>query len=213
MPFIFCVFQRKKINTKDNKAFFVYSALVVLFLSSVISFKYILHNPHIGLLIGRLFLVVECTLLSLFFYYNLKSSKRAYFLVIGIGLILSLFFYDLLTNTDKPSFLPLATEGFFFIFIILYFFYERVNYITDVPLYSLPSFWISVGLLISFSGTFFLYLVSVTMAQDPSFRNLYNSIYGTFTVIKNVLLCVGIYSIQIDLSKIKELKLIPNLDL
>lgn len=213
MPFVFCVAQRNKINTKDNKAFFVYTMLVVAFIFSLLSCRFIFHNHQTGLLLSRLFLVVECILLGLFYFFNLKSNKKIYFLVTGITLILCLFFYDLFTNNNKPSFLPLASEGIFFILIILYFFYEKVNFISETPLYSLPSFWISVGLLISFSGTFFLYLVSVTMAQDPSFRNLYNSIYGTFTVIKNILLCVGIYSIQIDLSKVKEFKLIPNLDL
>lgn len=174
------------------KAFFVYTSLVFLFLTIAITVKHFLHQPFLARQITRSFFLFETVLLAVFYHYNLKTKHKRFFLISGSILIFTLFLQDYFANSDVPSFLPLATEGIFFILIILFFFYEKINDISEKQLYHYPSFWISVAFLLNFAGTFFLYLVMVTMAHDPSIKNLYNSIYGMFTVMKNILLCVAI---------------------
>lgn len=174
------------------KAFFVYAAFVFIYLTISIIIKNVFHNPILSRQISRSFILSESILLSLYFWYNIKSDIKKYLLILGPSAVYLLFFQDYFANSDVPSFLPLATEGIFFILIILFFFYEKINDISEKQLYHYPSFWISVAFLLNFAGTFFLYLVMVTMAHDPSIKNLYNSIYGMFTVMKNILLCVAI---------------------
>jgi hypothetical protein len=61
-----------------------------------------------------------------------------------------------------------------------------------VPLYQLPSFWISVALLVNFSGNFFLFLYSKTMLGKSDFNQQYTFINSSITIIKNGLLSIAI---------------------
>jgi hypothetical protein len=60
------------------------------------------------------------------------------------------------------------------------------------PLYQLPSFWISVALLVYFSGNFFLFLYSKSMMGKSDFNKQYTFINSSITIIKNVLLGIAI---------------------
>lgn len=88
--------------------------------------------------------------------------------------------------------MPLSVECLFYIVLVLFYFFEKIKYISEISLYLIPSFWISIALLISFSGTFFLYLFSISMSKDPSFKNQYHIIYGCFTIIKNTLFLMSV---------------------
>lgn len=144
------------------------------------------------MMIPRLYPILECSLLSYFYFCVLRFDKKK--LVLGTVTVMLgvLFVLDFVSNKEKPSFLPLAIQGFFYIMIIMFYFFEKVKYINDTPIYSVSSFWISIALLINFSGTFFLYLFSTSMSKDPAFRDQYHIIYGCITIIKNTLFCVAV---------------------
>lgn len=79
----------------------------------------------------------------------------------------------------------------------------RTNF--NTPLYELPSFWISVGFLVYFSGNFFLFLFSKITLPSPVFRQQYIFIYAFMTIIKNIMLCTAII-VNKNISNKKELK-------
>ncbi|MES2430867.1 MAG: hypothetical protein V4556_08005 [Bacteroidota bacterium] len=91
------------------------------------------------------------------------------------------------------SFYPQLVECIVFLFIIMFVFYEKMKIDLSIPIYQLPVFWISIGFLIYFSGNFFLFLYSKNSIQNDDFKVLYHIIYGTVTIIKNMLICIGIY--------------------
>jgi len=64
-----------------------------------------------------------------------------------------------------------------------------------MPIYRIPNFWICLGFLIYFSGTFFLFLVSTTITnKDANFGLQYNIVVACFSIIKNILFCMAIYT-------------------
>lgn len=174
------------------KVFFLYTSIVTFFLLLVLLFIFALNLPTISFTLNRLFSIIECSLLSIFFYFNFISKWKKTFFFWGTLILISSFIFDFFKNRQNPSFLPLAFECFFFILVIVYYFFERMKVVNERSIFSIPCFWVSVAFLISFSGTFFLFLFSISMSKDPSFKNTYHLMYGSFTIIKNLLLCTSI---------------------
>jgi len=173
--------------------FFYYTTSLAISLCCVLFLRNFIDLKSISSSIQRLFPVIECFLLGTFFYYFIVSKVVKTSIRVFSILLCFAFVFDYVQQKHSLSFLPLAIEGFFFLTIILFYFYERLRYISNVPIFSMPDFWVSSAFLINFSGTFFLYLFSISMSRDPFFRDQYHIIYGCFTIIKNILLCVAVY--------------------
>lgn len=60
------------------------------------------------------------------------------------------------------------------------------------PIYQRIVFWVSVAFIINFSGNFFLFIYSKNSFNDETFQKLYTIIYTSVTVLKNILLCIGV---------------------
>ena len=90
------------------------------------------------------------------------------------------------------TFIPLVIECLYFLLVIVYFFYNKIQNDLNTSIYFQPVFWISVGFLIYFSGNFFLFLFSRSMINDPEFRIQYTIIYDSVTIIKNIFICTAI---------------------
>ena len=60
------------------------------------------------------------------------------------------------------------------------------------PIYSKAIFWISVAFIINFSGNFFVFIYSKTSYNDDSFKRQFTIIYSSVTILKNILLCIGV---------------------
>jgi len=60
------------------------------------------------------------------------------------------------------------------------------------PIYQKAIFWISVAFILNFSGNFFLFIYSNNSYVDDAFKRQYTIIYTSFTVLKNLLLCISI---------------------
>lgn len=195
LPCILCVIFIKKIKiTKDFRAFFIYTITYSLLILFALFSKFYLENKLITGLIKRLAVIIEFILLLQYYSHiiiniNLKRS----FVIFSLSFF-SYSIYDYITSEEKIiSFLPLAIECFVFISLIIYFFYEKLKFISNTPIYSTMYFWISTAFLIYFSGNFFLFLYSKTAVKNNDFKELYNMIYITFVIIKNITLSVGIF--------------------
>jgi len=66
------------------------------------------------------------------------------------------------------------------------------------PIYQKAIFWISVAFIINFSGNFFLFLYSKNSYNDQAFRNQFLIIYSSVTIIKNILLSIGVMKKERD---------------
>lgn len=213
IPFILFIFSYKKINTTDIRVFFLYAASFAFFLATSLFFKFYLKDVGHQLIVNRIFLIVEFSFLSVFYFFSLKSSIRNWFFPASVVLFIIYSFKDFLTaKPGEFSFIPLVIECFFFIIVIVFFMYEKVKFNISSPIYYLPGFWISVAFLIYFSGNFFLFLFSKSMYKDPDFKAQYILIYSTVTIIKNAFLSAAIFT-NANLTEEKKIKGAIDIDL
>lgn len=145
---------------------------------------------------------MEFVCISIFFSQIIKSAliKKLILYIIIPFAILSIWDF-VKSDSGVFNFIPLVVECFFFLLYILYFFYEKMRSTSTIPAYQTTSFWIAVAFTLYCSGNFFLFLYAKNSMQNENFKIQYNLIYSTFTILKNIFLCIGISIKEIDNSK------------
>ena len=193
MPFFFCIYFLQKNKHKDLKVFFIYTILLFLSIVVLITLRYILHSYSTYLIYNRIYLITEFSLISYFFSYNIidKKIKKIIQLLIFPFAIFSIYDY-ISTINQSFTYYPVVFECILFPIIIFLFLYEKMKYISKSPVYVSPGFWIAIAFLLYSTGNFFLFLFSKLLLQDLHNKSLYNNIYGFFTLLKDILLCIAI---------------------
>ncbi|MBL0057310.1 MAG: hypothetical protein IPP31_14295 [Chitinophagaceae bacterium] len=193
--------------TKDRKVFFLYAFLVTLFILTGIIVKEVLHSKVGIYSVSRIYDVMEFSFLSYFFSLHIANKRLRTVLPYAIIPFAIFCLYDFIT-TKVPSFafIPLVIECLFFLVIIIYIFYEKMQYSIDEPIFVTSIFWIAVGFIVYCSGNFFLFLYSKNSYIDSSFKLQYSIIYSTVTILKNIMLCIGVSRKK---EKIKENAMFP----
>ncbi len=145
--------------------------------------------------------------MAYFFAFNIKvlSIKRLLlFSIIPFGLF-SIF--DFVTSKGNGfTFYPQVLECIVFIFGIVFIFYEKMETDLTTPIYQSYFFWVAIAFLIFFAGNFFLFLFSKfseVMENSDVLRFQYQIILGTFTIVKNILLCIAIYLTKFNKGNLK----------
>ncbi len=106
--------------------------------------------------------------------------------------LFSLFDYIHTTNKAYFSYQPLVVECLILLVYILYFFYEKIQITTTIPIYQTRIFWIILAFTFYSSGNFFLFLYANNTVKNQEFVFQYTMIYSTFTILKNVFLCIAL---------------------
>lgn len=194
LPFSMGLFFLKKINNHGVKVFFFYTLFLAVLLSLSLYFKFIQNDKAGQLIVNRFALVSEFILLSIYYYSFLQLRGKKILLIASSILFVAYSLYDYLITVNPLdfSYRPLVVECLFFALLIIYFFYEKLQYSVDTPILHTPEFWVSVAFLLYFSGNFFLFLFSTSMLKNPEFRTQYVIIYGTVTITKDILLAVAV---------------------
>ena len=215
LPFFFCILFLKKINNKETKVFFVYIIIAILFfIISFIASK--APTVKYSIISISIFLVLEFITISILYFFILRNDKLKKLILVFIFLFTVLWLFNFVNSNLKVfDFTPVVIECLFFTMLIIYYFYEIMRYNFDTPLFQLPSFWISVGFLMYFSGNFFLFLFSKIKFNEPGFNNQYLVIVSIITILKNILLITAIF-VNKNLTHTKSNSSIPsdlNLDI
>jgi hypothetical protein len=178
------------------KVFFFYSLTYIVCFSLQLFFRYYIKSWPLALIVIRIVIAAEFAFLGFFYFYNIKNHIKKPILIFSNIFFVSYSFYDFyVSKADEFSFIPVVIECLFFLFVIPYFFYEKMQYSVAKPIYQSPSFWISVAFLIYFSGNFFYFMLSrdPVLYDDPQFTILSDNIYDSLTILKNLLLCTAIF--------------------
>jgi len=192
-PFFLCLIFYKKFKSAEIKVFFLYITAFTFFLFLSFYFKFISINGPSRLLVNRFSLLAEFSFLSYFYYTCITSKRSKIIFILSVIVFFSYSIYDYVITKSGPfSFIPLVMECLYFLLIIVYFFYDKIQNDLNTSIYFQPVFWISVGFLIYFSGNFFLFLFSRSMINNLEFRFQYTVIYSTVTIIKNIFICTAI---------------------
>ena len=192
MPLILYLVNYKKLTTKGLKVFFIYICFICLHTLLTIIIRYY-GNFYTYTLLLRLFNIIELGLLSYFICLNLSNLRIKRLCIILQPLFIGYCIYDFLSSQQPQiGYFPAAVECLIMISLIIYFFFELLQKIITIPLYSIIEFWIGVSLLLYFSGNFFLFIYSQSNIQDKIFQNSYKLVYSTIIIIKNIFLTISI---------------------
>ncbi len=128
------------------------------------------------------YLFAEFGVLIYSFYYLIKNPfvKKCMLVITPLFIGLTIRFFI----KGNQSY-PFIMEFFIFMVILLYYFYEKLRFVTSYPLLKSISFWISIGLFVYFTGNFF-YLLFVGTSKDP-------------VIIKNLLIIATLVNIVKDI--------------
>ena len=140
----------------------------------------------------RLFTIVEFLLLSLFIYFSINNPKFKKIILGSFALFFVTLIIDSFTSTlSQFDSIPSGLESILILNSSLLLLYEKVinapvsNKITSCVI-------ITLGLIIFFSGTFFLFILSQNNFNDIDFLNSYGYLVAFFNIIKNGFIMLGI---------------------
>lgn len=181
-----------------------FSSLVVCFLTSLFTYKYnkglkvfpllmgttlaveivshLLSNNRISPFpIYHFFIPVNGVMFAYIFYYSVDSKSTRKIISIATGLfvtatlLITVLYYRL---ADFPG-IPLNILGIFSIAMSL-FVILTLNPIYEIPIYKHPLTWICLGIIVFFTGTFFLngiynYLIETRSRERIMVHNIINN--------------------------------------
>jgi uncharacterized membrane protein len=134
-------------------------------------------------------MIVEYVLLCLFFYYLLENKVVRKIILFSIIPFAIFYLYTFLTfGFGKYQPRPSVLEFTILLTILCYYFFEKMQKITLTPMYTTISFWLCVGLLLHFAGSFF----SVLLINSKSNLGLLKQMRSIFLIVgltKNLILC------------------------
>lgn len=193
-PFIFCLINLKKLKTKERRVFFAYTLFVAVFILLAFTARSVFHSRTAAYIVARIYDVIEYSLLSYFFSLNTKNAIVKRITLFTIIPFIGYCIYDYLSaKVPGFAFVPLVIEGLTLLIVLIYIFYEKMQYSLDIAVHQTSFFWVAVAFVVYFAGSFFLFLYSKNSYQDDSFRNQYTIIYSVVTISKDILLCISTF--------------------
>jgi hypothetical protein len=103
--------------------------------------------------------------------------------------------YFFLRKKDSFNSLASGVEAILIIILCLIYFYEQLRDNSTLLIYTTHNFWIIIGFLIFFAGTFFLYIYTEnTLEHDGNaFSFQYGIINSVFNILKNILFAIAMF--------------------
>ena len=176
---------KKKTNGLWLLAIYLFYSILTDLVLNKLSLKYFQSEIYSY----RLFTIIEFFLLSIYLFKELISSNYRTFIKIS-SIIFSLFVvFDLATGTlNEFDSIPTGVESILILSSSVLLLYERIIKNED---YNVSSIWISIGLVLFFSGTFFLFILSESNFNNSGFSKTYSYILASFKIISYCLFSVG----------------------
>ena len=194
IPFILLLIFIKRIKSLDMRVFFAYTLVFSLGIGLNFTFGVILHDFILQTGLLKIMLVLEFAFISL--YYTVTLKNRNWKVLILIANLLFWGYCNRIFSVTPPDEFPrnvLAIECLFFIVVIVYDFFEKMQqYHIVEPIYHHSSFWISVSFLIYFSGSVLLFIYYGILGKDPVFQDYFMYTYCFFAILKDLLLSVAV---------------------
>jgi len=140
----------------------------------------------------RIFTIVEYSILTIFLYRNIKSDIFKKIILFCSSLFLAYAFFEFFqSNLQEFDSIPSGIESLLMICYCIFILFEKIKEPDSLFLYNTPIFWIVVGLILYFSGTFFLYIYSQNNLKNPEYVKTYDFVNSAFGILKNLLFSVA----------------------
>lgn len=181
---LFIFFAKSKKNIGLRVVFFlaIYSIFINFF---VLSNKQL---REYNFLIGRITTFVEFSLFSFLFFKIIESKNFRKGMIVISALIGIYLLYDLFSSTyNSFDSVPSGITSLVFLIYCISYLFEKVQDPTSLFLYSSPTFWVVVALIIYFAGTFFPFIYAQSHMLEDKFVSEYDLIHDPLYIIKNLL--------------------------
>jgi hypothetical protein len=154
-------------------------------------------NPFFDKFIGvefigfRLYTTIEYALITLFFYKTLDYKPFLNSISISVFGFILIVVADFIFRT-KETFdsIPAGASALLILLYSTLYLFEKIKD-THQIIYHDESFWIICGLIIYFSGTFFIF-IGYKYYNSKEYTELYSLINYFFSVTRNVFILTGI---------------------
>ncbi len=165
--------------------YFFYSIVSDLFIHRL-SLKY-LNSEFYSF---RVFTIIEFISLSAVLFILLHSYVFKRILLVASSLFFAALIVDLLTNSVANfDSIPTGVESILILFYCILLLYESIS--EGKPLFSFSVFF-AVSLIIFFSGTFFLFIMSQNNFENEEFSQLYDYIVAISKILMTLIMSIGL---------------------
>lgn len=178
----------------------LFSIFYLLYLNNFLK-----ENFNFKSLSTRVFTIIETLFLALFFRNILPIvSKLIFEIIILLFFIFSI--YDL-KNSNATEFDSVSTglECILFISFSIIYLYERISKV-DGFVYDLPEFWVVFGIIIYFSGNFFIFIFAQNSLNQNSFKETFNIINAISSIIENIMFLIAFVIAKRQFKPVKQKK-------
>ena len=191
LPLVVAFIFFKKIKANYLKVFFVYLILLAFFASFSLYLLYFIKSKTAYLFVLRCYIAIEYSIFTYFFYLLIIPKFLKNLLIFSVTLFLGFCIFDYFeSNSAVFNNYPALVEFSIFILIIIYYFFQKMNVVSGVPLLSTISFWFCVGLFIYFTGNL-SFLIFIRYTKDHALINQMQLIYSCVTIAKNIILAAA----------------------
>lgn len=179
-------------NRKNTGFIFIFFYLIYSILSDIILnpiIKYYTHSIFIGF---RLFTILEYFFITFYLYSIIKNLNFKFLIKVLSFSFLTYSIFDYFqskSNTFDSN--PTGVACILILFYSIYYLFEKIRTPENLFLYSTPNFWIVVGIILFFSGTFFVFIFSQSNYNDPSFQSAFQLINTSFSILRNLLFSIA----------------------
>ena len=192
LPIMVSFFHYKHI-VKELKTVSIFLCFVAVFeIICIILANYSINNlPFL-----HLYTIFEFSFLGLVFYqvFAHPSFKKAIIVTIiafAAFAIINAFFIQTIYEFNTIAH---AVESFLLILLALLFFFKVFHESAVMHLGKYPMFWINSGILIYFSGSFFLFIFSnYILMQSHDMLHAYRGIHSLLNILLNLFFAMGLW--------------------
>jgi hypothetical protein len=133
----------------------------------------------------------EYSLFTFFIWSNIINRKfKRLIIIASILFICFLIFYYATARFGRLDSVPIGFESILILIYSFYFFYEQINNPNVLFIYNDFRFWITTGIMIYLSGSFFIYIFA-NQIPDNEFAQYWSFTY-LFLGVMNILFSIGI---------------------
>ena len=196
LVFLFNLNKNKNISTRVIFYYVVYSLVneVLMYFLRSRHFKY---DIELEAILMWSFTFFEFLFFSIFLYYSLsKKTNRRLLQIASLFFVLSavlnlVFNFSQSSNVRVFDTLPISISAITLIIFCIIYLFEKIQSPEIGFVYATPNFWIVVGIMIYFAGTFFLFLqYSELSVQEQDNFWIINWIC---IILKNIFFSIAFY--------------------
>ncbi|RYY43958.1 MAG: hypothetical protein EOO06_18940 [Chitinophagaceae bacterium] len=146
---------------------------------------------QVTILFYALFTLLEYLLFARSFFLIIKSQVAKKGIVfLSLGFTVFWILYQIYGPKNVLDSVPIGVASILILIYAFYFFYEEMENVSQGPIYTRFTFWITAGIMVYLAGNFFLYVFSNQV--DARTRHIFWMFGNLCAILKNIFFVISI---------------------